>query len=423
MRALSRGRVVPAAALAAVLLAPPAAGQTPSTVVVSAFRVHGNYRTPDAEVIRLTGLQVGDALDAAALRQAEDRLRASGQFAAVEVKERFQSLTDASHAVLVVLVTEKEVPPGGNPLVRPFKKAAHGLMFLPVLDYTEEYGFTYGGRASFVDWPGRGARVSVPLTWGGEKRAAVEIDRAFTRARLGRVSGGVAVWTRQNPHFDLDDHRVEAWARGEHELARGLTAGAEARWARVTFGGVGDRVTSAGVDLTFDTRTDPAFPRNAVLARASWRASSFRSAPRTVHTYTLEGRGYVGLIGQMVLSVRALYEGAGEPLPAFAQPLLGGAATLRGHRAGAYAGDQLATSSIELRVPLDSPMGLGRAGVKVFFDAGAVFAAGTSLRDATFHQGAGGGVFFTAPLVRFDLDVGHDLHHGARVHVTAGFSF
>jgi hemolysin activation/secretion protein len=191
----------------------------------------------------------------------------------------------------------------------------------------------------------------------------------------------------------------------------------------VTFGGVEDRVTSAGVDLTLDTRTDPAFPRNAVLARAVWRASSFRSAPRMAHTYTLEGRGYVGLIGQMVLAVRALYEGAGEALPAFAQPLLGGGATLRGHRAGAYAGDQLAASSIELRVPLDSPMGLGRAGVKVFLDTGAVFAAGTSLRDATFHQGVGGGVFLSAPLVRFDLDVGHDLHHGARVHVAAGVSF
>ena len=160
----------------------------------------------------------------------------------------------------------------------------------------------------------------------------------------------------------------------------------------------------------------------------SWRAWRGGRPPSaacraTAHAYTLEGRGYLGLVGQAVLSVRARYQGASEPLPRFAQSLLGGAATLRGHRAGAYAGDQLAASSIELRLPLDSPVGVGRAGVTVFFDVGAVFDAATSVRRARFHQGVGGGVFFIAPLLRLNLEAGHDLHHGARIHFTTGFTF
>jgi len=257
-------------AMAAVAAPTDPQAQVPAdTVEIVEVRVHGNYRTSDADVIALTGVTIGDRLTDGQIADVEQRLRDSHQFDEVEVRKRFRSLTETDRAVLLILVHERVVPADVNPLVSPFKRAASQLMFLPVLDYTEGYGFTYGGRVSLVDWLGAGERISVPLTWGGDKRAALEIDRTFTRDRISRIAGGAAIFTRKNPHFGIDDHRVEGWMRAEHEIVRDLTIGGRVDWADVTFGELGDRQTTYGIDATFDTRAEPAFPRNAVAGRGT----------------------------------------------------------------------------------------------------------------------------------------------------------
>jgi outer membrane protein assembly factor BamA len=401
-----------------------ARAQAPAaTVEVVEIRVHGNYRTPDADVIALTGVTIGDRLTDAQIADVGRRLRDSHQFDEVEVRKRFRSLTETDRAVLLILVRERVVPADVNPLVRPFKRAASQLMFLPVLDYTDGYGFTYGARVSLIDWLGAGERISVPLTWGGDKRAALEIDRTFTRDRISRIGGGGAIFTQTNPHYEIDDHRVEGWVRGEHEIVRHLAIGGRLDWADVTFGELGDHQTTYGVEMTFDTRAEPAFPRNAVFARAGWEALDLGSEPDPIYRYELEGRGFVGLVRQTVLSVRAQYLHADRPLPPWDQPLLGGASNLRGYKAGAFAGDNLAAASIELRLPLDSPLHTGRAGFVFFYDIGSVYAAGTRLRDADVHDGAGVGVFLVAPLVHLNLDVGSDLTGHWRVNFSTGFTF
>ena len=48
------------------------------------------------------------------------------------------------------------------------------LLFLPILRYEEGYGVSYGVRLARTDLLGPKSRVSVPLTWGGERRAALE---------------------------------------------------------------------------------------------------------------------------------------------------------------------------------------------------------------------------------------------------------
>lgn len=428
-------RVCPASAAVAVVVAalssvqPAAAGPRPDGAaqagpfVVAEIRVQGNYRTTDDEVIRLAGIAVGDRLTDAEIQQAEQGLRASGAFASVEVRTRFRSLVDTDQIALVILLRETLVPQDVPLLVRPFDRAARQLMFLPILDYTEGYGFTYGGRVSLVDWLGRGERLSAPFTWGGTKRAALEVDRTFTGARVTRLGGTVSVSSRENPHFEIDDRRVELHARAERELVRGLTAGAEAGWADVAFGDRDDEFWRYGAQLAVDTRNDPAFPRDAIYARARWEAIDFRGSAETINRYELEGRGYVGLVGQSILSIRAWHERADRALPPYLKPLLGGGASLRGHRTGTFAGDKLAAASAELRVPLDSPLGTGRAGLTFFFDLGAVFDDGVSVRQARFRKGAGGGLFLSAPFVRLNLEIGHDLRGGARVHFSTGFGF
>jgi len=419
------------AAIAAALVASLPAAAAPRTlgaaqaptVVVDEIRVQGNYRTTDEEVVRLAGVAVGDRLTEEGIQQVQQRLSASGAFADVEVRKRFRSLVDAERVALVILVRETLVPQDVPLLLKPFDRAARQFMFLPILDYTEGYGFTYGARVSLVDWMGGGERLSAPFTWGGTKRAALEIERAFTGDRISRVSGGGSVSTRENPHFELDDHRVEAWARADHELVRGLTAGGGVRWSDVEFGDLDDQFTSYTADLTVDTRSDPSFPRNAVYATAAWEAMDFQGGDPTINRYRFEARGYVGLVRQTVLSLRALHERADRAQPGYAQFLLGGGSSLRGHPTGAFAGDQLAAASIEFRAPLDSPLGRGKAGVTLFYDVGAVYDVGTRLGDTRFHQGAGAGVFLSAPFVHLNLAVGADLEGGARVHFSTGFIF
>ena len=65
----------------------------------------------------------------------------------------------------------------------PLKRFRSAGMWLPVLDYADGYGFTYGARVSFVDVLGPRSRISVPLTWGGERKAGSKSIAPLCAAR------------------------------------------------------------------------------------------------------------------------------------------------------------------------------------------------------------------------------------------------
>jgi outer membrane protein assembly factor BamA len=419
---------------------PQAQAQANTAEHVAEVRIHGNHTTPDVEIIKLTGITLGDGVTAETLPQVAKRLRASGRFKDVDVLKRYRSLADPSQVSLIVIVHEyPSVDPGipGTPLPPvpgPIRRLMSQTMFLPILSFSEGYGFTYGARASFVDVMGDGGRVSVPLTWGGTRRAAVELEKTFdddspVSRVFSRVAGGAGISRRENPHFELPDTRQQIWGRIDKDLVRSLRVGGGASWTDVDFGlreapstRLDDRFTTVGADVTVDTRHDPIFPRDAVYAQTGWERLAFSSGP-SINRYRNEARGYLGVIGQSVLAVRALHQRVDRPLPLYEQPLLGGASNLRGFRAGDFAGDNLFASSVELRVPLSSPMGVGRLGVSAFADAGAVYNHGARLRDAAFHQGFGGGVFMLATLFQLNLDVAYGNDNKVRVHFMTGFSF
>ena len=103
---------------------------------------------------------------------------------------------------------------------------------------------------------------------------------------------------------------------------------------------------------------------------------------------------------------------------------IGGGASLRGHPAGAFAGDRMAAGSVEVRLPFDSPLRAGRAGVVLFYDAGKTWNIGQRPKDLTLQQGAGAGVFLMLPFVRMNLDVARNMTSpDTRVHFGFGFSF
>jgi outer membrane protein assembly factor BamA len=396
--------------------------------ILREIRIHGNVAVLDEDVIKLAGLSLGQELPAGSVEAIEQRLKQSGKFETVEVRKRYRSLTDTSDVALVLLVHER---PGTRSVdgeiqrrSRPFGQVNDKLMFLPILNYSDGYGFTYGGRMSTLDLFGAGERLSVPLTWGGTRRAALEIDRTFKTGPFTRVESSAGIWQRENPHFEIDDRRVELKGRAERRIARFLRLGTEASKSTIDFGGVDDRLWTFGTDALIDTRADPTFPRNAFLLGAGWTGLHFSSAPAVINRYTTDARGYVGLIGQAVGAARVQYTTASAPLPDYERLLLGGASTLRGFRPGTFVGDRTLVTSCEVRLPLSSVLSSARLGVIGFFDAAKAWDFGTQFDDARWHRGVGGGVFLIAPLVKLNLDVAHGLTDGdTRLHLGVGFAF
>jgi len=405
-----------------------AAAQT-SPGVVAEVRVHGNHTTPDADVLAIVGEVVGKPATDTFVAEVGARLEKSGRFDGVDVRKRFRSIENPDDILLMIVVDEVAGISDDDLTPGPLKKLSSSGMFLPIVHSEDGYGLTYGARVSFVDRLGPRSRVSFPLTWGGERQARAQIERTFTGGPIARLSVEAGIGRRENPHFEIADTRKSFQGRAESSIRRWLRVGAGGGVDQVTFGGVRDRLARASGDVTLDTRVDPAFPRNAVhakfgLERLSFTARSGAVAAGRANRRTTDVRGYLGLVGQSVLAVRAMSLTATAPLPDYEKGLLGGGSTIRGYHAGYQAGDNIAAASAELRVPLTTPLSVGRFGIKAFVDAGTAYAHGEKLRDQRLDRGYGGGAYLHLTILSLSLDVARAQATGdVRWHFGMGVTF
>lgn len=411
-----------AAAMLAALPGAAARAQDAAPEVIAEIRIHGNYRTPDDDVLRIAGIAVGSPLEANAAEAVAERLRRSGRFESADVRKRYRSLDDASQVAIIIVVAERPGVEKGGVMPGPMKRLGNTLMASPSLEYVDGYGFIAGGRVSFVDVLGKGGHLVAPLTVGSTRQAGLEVDKTFNSGPIGRLTGGYAIVSRENPAYELRDLRNDVRVEGSRQFARVLNAAAGAGWADVSFGDVHDQLTTWGARLSVDTRLNAAFPRNAIYASAAWDALKPASGS-TVNRYTLDGQAYAGFIGSSVLALRARTETSDRPLPVYERALLGGYGSLRGFRAGSFTGDNLAAGSLELRVPFHSPLRLGQTGITVFGDVGTAYEHGVALSDARAEYGVGGGWYLRVPLFQLEVDVAYGFDSGTRAHVTAGLRF
>jgi hypothetical protein len=405
----------------------PFAEEDQATETIREIRVHGNASLADEDVLKLAGIAVGDPIPAEALKTIERRLKDSDRFETVEVRKRYRSLDDPTDVAIVLVVHERPGVTSATstniePFWQPWRRMTRRLMFLPILSFADGYGFTYGGRVSTVDLLGAGERLSVPLTWGGTKRAAIEFERTFKRGPLTRVLSSFGIWNRENPHFNIDDQRVELKARAERQFAHAVRLGVEATRSSVSFAQLDDQLWTFGANAVLDTRGDPAFPGNAVVLGGGWSELHVRGLSK-INRYTADARGYVRVIGQSVVAARLQYFNTDALLPPYERLLLGGSSTLRGFRTGTFDGDRMVVSSGELRVPITSVISGAKLGLTVFVDAAKAVDFGARLEDAEWHRGAGAGLFIIAPLVKINLDVARGFSGGTRLHIGSGFSF
>jgi outer membrane protein assembly factor BamA len=408
-----------AALFALTLLAAP-----PGEHVVD-IRVQGNTLTAESDITAMTGVQPGAPFTPDLPGQIAARVKAAGRFERVEVVKRYASIADPSQILLVVIVDEGAVvirrSRDGQP-ARAVRRRGPPVMVLPLLGSEEGYGFTYGALVSLPNVAGPRTRVSMPLTWGGERRAGVELEKRSASTRLSRVRLGGSLLRRENDALGAVDTREQVWVRGEREIARALRVGVWGGVDHVSFSDENSIVIRTGVQAAVDTRVDPMLSRNAVYVRAAVERLGVRGGPAPVRT-VLDASGYLPGIGPSTLVLRVYRDGANEAVPGYLKVLRGRDSTLRGFRAGTSAGDTTAAGTVELRVPVSSPLSVGKLGVRAFVDAAAVYDAGQRLRDQHFDRGVGGGVWFTATVIRFALDVAHGSGGSTRVQLTSGLLF
>ena len=97
--------------------------------------------------------------------------------------------------------------------------------------------------------------------------------------------------------------------------------------------------------------------------------------------------------------------------------------TIAGRRRPSFQAERLAAGSLELRVPLTSPLSVGKVGVSAFVDAAAVYDHGERLADQDFRYGVGGGVWFSAAFLRLNLAVAHGIGGSTRAHFGTSVTF
>jgi len=394
--------------------------------VIAEVRVHGNAAIAEEEVLRLADVQVGAPFTADTTALVEKRLRATGKFRNVEVLKRFASISDASKIVLVIVVDEGDVKivwdqdSGAPP--RTVRRRGLPLMFLPVLSVEDGYGWTYGVRFGLQNPVGPHSRVTFPLTWGADKRAAAQLEKDFVRGPVDRVTTAVSISRREHPFYEQDDDRVRLAVRAERDLLAPLRAGATVGTEEVRFLAVDTRMLQTGADLVFDTRADPVLARNAVYARAAWDRYAL-SGSDAYRQYSVDLRGYGGFVGQSVVVSRFYRSASDNVLPPFLKPILGGMDNLRGFRAGTAVGDTLIAGSVEVRTPITSPLNVAKLGVSAFFDTATVYDHSARLENQRFEKGIGGSVWLSAAFFRLNLAIAHGLKGSTRVHFGTSFSY
>lgn len=408
-----------ACALALAAVSSPAAAQAPP--VIAELRVHGNHSTPDADIVALSGLAVGQPATDEALAAAKAKIDASGRFASVAVR-RLERSIDTPDDFMVMLLVEERAGVSPDDLTPSWpERVLSQRMWLPVLRYDEGYGFTYGLHAALDGAFGGQSRLSVPATWGGERRLGLEAERSFDGPIVSRVVAGFDVKRTVHPAFDLAEERVRGFGRVERRLVTGVTLGLEGGRDRVRFAGRRDDVDRALADIVVDTRVDPGFPRNAVWGRASIeRLDVVTGIRRRVRADASVAVG--APLGSAVI-LRGFQTSTDGTLPPYEQTMIGGGVALRGYRRGYRIGDNAAGASLTLARPFGSPLASIRHGLRIFVDWAAVYDAGTKVGDATFDRGIGVGWFANLAAVNAFVDVGRSRDGRWRAHVRFGTGF
>jgi hypothetical protein len=400
--------VLPALPGSEQIIAQPApADDIETATTVAAVGFQGNYSLPDGQLGGIAGVRRGEPYADGLPDDMRRRLLDSDLVDRAEVRVRPVDLDRTADASLMGVVRQR-VGWGDH------------LQLLPLVQWSDEYGITVGGRLSLVQLYGDDDRLSFPLAVGGRDMARAEFSDDFQGGFVSGVRADGGFLREVNPHYDEEVTRTGANARVFKRFAQ-AQVDVEAGIAAVEFEGVTQQQVSWGIAGRVDTRRETGLPRNAVYLAAAWKPLAIEGD--YTDRFEVDARGYLGVAGRSALIIEARYDGADGELPPYEKLLLGGLTTLRGFAPGEFRGDNRITTSIELRTPVWEPLPVVLVGVNGFWDSGTVWDHGSELRGARFHNGVGGGVFLMAGFVRLIADLGHGFGEGWQFHIGSGLRY
>ena len=195
------------------------AALTAQQEVVAAIQVHGNTLTSSDDIIRASGIGVGDSVSDALLSEAEARLRAAMKLDSVDVLKRFASISDPTQVLILIQVDEGpvriDIPDVDGPRPRRARSAGwarsravrrsrFSVMFLPILGAEDGYGFTYGAQFAFAGHRNMSAAWSCRRAGAETSASPSSISRSFRG--VSRRGCGRARFLQRRTHPFFDEH-------------------------------------------------------------------------------------------------------------------------------------------------------------------------------------------------------------------------
>jgi len=374
----------------------------------------GNERTRDERIEAIAGLQSGAPHDPAAIEAAEARLRRTGTFTSVVLRNAERANPDGT---LDIEARVEESPP---------RRLGFGV------EIDSETGGRLSGFWLHRNLFGGAERLRLEASIDGiEARSGglgFALDARYTRpATLNRDTDldlGLNLVRLDEEDFDADALTADASLRRRFSPALTGTAGVSLRWERAEYGLISSDFGTLGLPVsgTHDTRDDGLdATRGHYLMAEAMPYVGFGAADSGVRL-RMDARAYAspGDEGRLVLAARA-QAGAivGSDLSATPRGFLfysGGGGTVRGlpyqslgatDGVSASGGQGFAALSGELRYRVNPSFAL-----VAFADAGAV-SQGAFSGTSDWHAGGGFGVRYATPIGPLRLDVATPLRRNA----------
>lgn len=394
-----------------------------------ALRPDGYKAVRPDRIVEIAGLPTGAVFDPDDIARAAARLRSTGTFSSVALREADDINPDGSLDISASVV---EAPP---------RRIGAGL----------EYDTERGGKVSAF-WLHRnllggaerfrieGSVDGIGAQAGGRDYSlGVEFSRPATFTPDTTLSIDALAETEKEPDFDAQ--RLRADVKLVHRYSDSLTfsGGIGALVERADFGpGLGIRrdyrLLLLPFAATYDRRDEANNPRDGYYLNATLTPFIGTSGTGAGARATMDLRGYHALGDRLVLAGRAQFGAVyGPALQATPRDFLfysGGGGTVRGQpyrslgvrTAGVVSGGKgFASTSVEMRLQATEKIGLA-----AFADAGYV-SRGTFTGGAAWHAGAGLGVRYDTVIGPLRLDVGVPVRgntgKGAQLYLGIGQAF
>lgn len=383
---------------------------------VKKINIEGNKRTKDYIIRRELTLKPGDVFVETLLEENSNQLYNMGIFS--EVKVSHEAIEDS----IVVNIVVKE-----RLFIIPF----------PLVEYNDDFGWSYGGGAYINNLSGRNQKVKFEFELGALTEYSLEFNDPWLTG--DRISLHVEISRKEY------DHPYEDY----HVLQRSVSAEIGQRWNNYNWWYTKVGFRRMDLDTTGITKTGTDYDLIPYLLityfydssdiwvnpSRGWRCSAKIGQygypfhfPDFRRIEVSAGKFIRVPVGRTV-GLNLSYGEKHGSLPEYEEYYVGSASSIRGLPKAFDHASHFLIGSAEYRFdiiksrPIIPKLDAGLGGV-LFYDNGTVWSRGESVFDKEFYSGFGMGLRFFVPFIDVArLDIGWTTDGSYRLHAVAGSKF